>query len=205
MGIAVIGAGAVGRTLSDRLAAAGERVAVGARDPDAGGLRDRLAAEVSIATVRDAIAGADTVIVAIPGAAVPELAHDLGAELEDRLVVDATNDVGAGRTGALHHVAAWRQHAPRAQLARAFCTLGWENFAEPEFDGVRATLFWCGPTGGSGAEVERLVGAVGLEPQRIGGLEAADVLDGATRLWFQLALGEGLGRHLAFRQLRDPL
>jgi predicted dinucleotide-binding enzyme len=43
---------------------------------------------------------------------------------------------------------------------------------------------------------------MGLDPVRIGGLEAADVLDGATRLWFQLAFAQGMGRRTAYHLLR---
>jgi hypothetical protein len=37
---------------------------------------------------------------------------------------------------------------------------------------------------------------------RIGGIDAADTLDGVTRLWFQLAFAEGMGRRLGVRLLR---
>jgi 8-hydroxy-5-deazaflavin:NADPH oxidoreductase len=200
MRIAVIGSGNIGGALSGRLAAAGQEVTVGVRD---GGARDGLDERVAVASVTDAVAGAEAVIVAIPGGQVPAFAAAQGAALAGKLVIDATNDLSGGDDGSLGHMSAWAQHAPGASVARAFSTLGWENYRDPTVGGQTATLFWCGPDGERGDAVEGIVRAVGLDPVRIGGLDAAPTLDGMTRMWFQLVFTEKMGRRLAFRLLRD--
>jgi hypothetical protein len=201
MRIAVIGAGAIGRTLSARLAESGHDVTVGVRSPGSAA-RDELDARVGIAAVEEAIAAAEAVIVAIPGARIPEFAHEHGARVAGKVVIDTTNDLASGHAGSLNHVDAWEAAAPEASVARAFCSYGWENFADPVFAGTAATLFWCGPDGTAGDTVEAIVAAVGLEPVRIGDLTAAATLDGVARLWFQLAFTQGMGRHTALRLLR---
>lgn len=200
MQIAVIGAGSIGATLSHKLVQAGEQVSVGVRSPDRP--RDGLDPGARVATVEEALAGAEAVIVAIPGGQVPAFVSEHGSRLDGKVVLDASNDRGSA-DGSLHHLDAWRERSPGALVARAFCTVGWENFADPDFGGTTATLFWCGPDGAAGDTVEHVVAAVGLEPVRIGGTEAAGTLDGLTRLWFQLAFAQGLGRRLAFKLLRD--
>jgi predicted dinucleotide-binding enzyme len=200
MTIAVIGSGNIGGALSGRLAAAGQEVTVGVRD---GGARDGLDEGVSVASIGDAVAAAETVIVAIPGGAVPGFAGDQGAALAGKLVIDATNDLSGGDEGSLSHTAAWSELAPDAVVARAFSTLGFENYRNPTVAGQTATLFWCGPDGEHGDAVEAVIRAVGLDPVRIGGLEAAATLDGMTRMWFQLVFTQKMGRHLAFKLLRD--
>jgi 8-hydroxy-5-deazaflavin:NADPH oxidoreductase len=85
--------------------------------------------------------------------------------------------------------------------ARAFNSLGWENLADPDFDGTQADLLWCGPDGDPGALVERLITDVGLRPVRVGGLDQLSTVDMLASLWFALALGQGHGRHLAFKVL----
>jgi hypothetical protein len=202
MRIAVIGAGAIGRTLSGRLAGSGHDVTVGVRLPGSAA-RDELDARVGIAAVEEAIAAAEVVIVAIPGAHIPEFAREHGDRVAGKVVIDATNDLASGHAGCLNHVDAWEAAAPKANVARAFCSFGWENFAEPVFAGTAATLFWCGPDGLAGDTVEAIIAAVGLEPVRIGDLTAAATLDGVARLWFQLAFTQGMGRHIALRLLRD--
>ena len=89
-----------------------------------------------------ALATADVVLLATPGAAVPELLATHSAALDGRVVIDATNDVGDER---LHHAEAYAESAPGAPFVRAFNTLGYEMFAEPSVGGVVADLFWCGP------------------------------------------------------------
>jgi 8-hydroxy-5-deazaflavin:NADPH oxidoreductase len=200
--ITVVGAGAVGRALMSRLADAHE-VTLGARDP-AGESATAAAAElggrVRLASLDDALTGPDAVIVAIPGGQIPAFIAGSGDRLDGTLVIDASND--RTPSGALNHVADWQQQAPGAIVARAFCTLGWENVADPAYDGVPATMFWCGPDGDAAEAVETIVRDTGLDPVRIGGLEAADTLDGVTRLWFQLAFTQGMGRRIGFRLLR---
>jgi len=200
--ITVVGAGAVGRALMNRLADAHD-VTLGARDP-AGGSAAAAAAElggrVRVAALDEALAEADAAIVAIPGGQVPSFIAGSGGRLDGRLVIDATND--RTPSGALHHVPDWQRQAPGAVVARAFCTLGWENVGEPVYDGVPATMFWCGPDGEAGETVAAIIRDTGLDPVRIGGLEAADTLDGVTRLWFQLAFTQALGRRIGFRLLR---
>lgn len=203
--VAVVGSGGVGRAIAGRLAAAGRAVTFGVRDPGAPDVADALAqvgGGVTAATVAEAIEGADAVVVAIPGAAVPGFLAEHGARLADRLAVDASNDLSGGHAGSLHHLPEWAALAPGAQVARAFCTVGWENMADPDFDGTAASMFWCGPDGAAGDAVADLIRATGMDPVRVGGTAEADLLDGIARLWFRLAMGEGLGRRIAFRLLR---
>lgn len=200
MRIAVIGSGNIGGALSGRLAAAGHDVTVGVRD---GGAREGLDERVSVEPIAAAVGAAAAVIVAIPGGQVPAFAADHGAALAGKLVIDATNDLSGGDDGSLSHTAAWAELAPGATVARAFSTLGFENYRDPMVGGQTATLFWCGPDGEHGDAVETIVRAVGLDPFRIGGLEAAATLDGMTRVWFQLVFTQKLGRRLAFKLLRD--
>jgi predicted dinucleotide-binding enzyme len=202
MRITIVGAGSIGRALMQALSSSHE-LTLGARDPSAASadaVREQFGGDVAVRPPAEALTGADAVILAIPGGQVVAFIEEHGAALTGVLVIDATNDRQAD--GGLNHVADWQRLAPGAQVARAFCTVGWENIAEPSYDGVGATMFWCGPDGELGDRVAQIVADTGLDPLRIGGIDAADTLDGVTRLWFQLAFAEGMGRRLGFRLLR---
>lgn len=206
MQITVIGSGAVGRALIGRLAES-HRVTLGARDPMSDSARAAVAElgeGFAVAPVAKALAAAEVVVTAIPGAQVPAFAAEHGGALAGRLVIDASNDLSGGPGSPLHHVGEWQAAAPGAVLARAFCSMGWETIAEPAFSGEPATLFWCGPDGDRAAQVEAIGRDVGLAPVRIGDLAAADTLDGVARLWFQLAFAAGFGRRIGFRLLAAP-
>ena len=187
MRIAVIGAGNVGRTLGGAWTAAGHDVAYGVRRPG----------DPGTAAVPDAVASGDVVVLAVPGAAAKDVVASLGGELAGKVVVDATNDVrGSGKLHALDEL------ADGAHPVRAFNTLGWENFADPVFGGGTADLLYAAEEDVAKDTAETLIRDVGLEPVWVGGVDAFDVVDSVTRLWFTLALQRGLGRRLAFKVLR---
>jgi predicted dinucleotide-binding enzyme len=197
--VAVVGAGSVGRTLAGLLRAGGRDVVLGVRDPAAApaGWDGR------VLPVADAIDAAGVVVVAVPGAAVPALAAEHGARLAGRVVLDATNDMAGGRTGPLHHRDAWDEHAPGAAVFRAFCTLGWDTMARPVVAGERADLLYSGPDGAADDAARAVIGATGLRPVRVGGPGADALVDGATRLWFALAMRDGRRRRLALRVIEE--
>ena len=157
----------------------------------------QLRSEAGVQTLEAAITDAEVVLVAIPEANVPDFVADNRGFLGQALTIDATNDTAGGR---FHHLDVYQESVPEASVFRAFNTLGWENFADPEFDGVSADLFLSGPDAEERATVEGLLRDVGLLPIYVGSeVAGADLLDGLTRLWFTLALQRGFGRHLAFR------
>jgi 8-hydroxy-5-deazaflavin:NADPH oxidoreductase len=183
----VIGGGNIGTTIGEAWRRAGHEVAFASRSPE----------PPATVAIPDAIAGAEVVLLAVPGGAVPQLLADHGAALDGRVVIDATNDVGGER---LHHADAYASAAPGARFVRAFNTLGFEMFANPSIGGEVADLFWCGP---EDAGIEQLISDVGLRPVRLGDIDAVDVVDGAGRLWLTLVFRQGYPRRLAFRMLQD--
>lgn len=200
--IAVLGAGNIGGTLGKKWQAVGYHVRFGVRDPGgkhAQALSTELGDQATIGTIGDALQGSpDVVLVALPGGVVELIAQQYAAELNGRIILDAANRMGED---SLHNLAPFQQHAPQAQLYRAFNSLGWENFAEPTFDGIQADLFFCGPEGDARTTVEQLITAIGLRPVYLGGVEQMGLLDSISTLWFTLAFGQKKGRHLAFKVL----
>ena len=197
--VAVLGAGNIGATLAGTWADAGHAVVIGTRDPDGEGVRARAErVGASVATHADAVRDADVVLFALPGSAMEEATAALGHALDGKVVIDATNTLGGG---VMNSVAVITAHAPGAKVARAFNSLGWENFDQPDFGGVTADLLWCGPDGAAATLVEQLIADVGLRPVRVGGLDQLATVDTIASLWFALALGQGWGRQLAFKVL----
>ena len=192
MRIAVVGTGNIGTTLGAALANAGHDVAMGSRSPN--DAAPGVPPAVDIATALD---GADVVLLAIPARAVDDFLSAYAADIGGKLVIDATNNVGAASANAASAISA---SAPSARYVRAFNTLGWENFANPTFDGVAADLFFSAPTADREV-VERLITDIGLRPAYLGP-DKQDVVDSVLPLWFTLAQLRGQ-RHLAFRVLED--
>jgi hypothetical protein len=188
MRIGILGAGNVGRTLGAAWERAGHEVRYGSRAPSA---------DEASGTHADVAAWAEVVVFAVPGAGTGELARSIAGALAGKTVIDASNRVG-GTT--LHSLAEIGAAAPTAHLHRAFSTVGWEVMAEPRFGGEWSDLFYCGAEEDREI-VARLIETVGLRPIRVGGPEEVETVDGVARLWFALALRQGMGRHLGLRVL----
>jgi predicted dinucleotide-binding enzyme len=192
MRIAVIGTGNIGATLGRAFAAAGHEVRMGSRHPD-----DVSVEGASSTTVGAALDGADAVLLAVPADAVADFLGEHAGALAGKLVVDATNRMGAPVMNAAVEIA---DAAPGARYVRAFNSYGWENFAAPQFDGTAADLFFAAAEADRGA-AEELISSVGLRPAYLGAGQQ-DVVDRITAVWFALTRQVG-SRHVALRVLHD--
>jgi len=199
--VAVLGAGHIGGTLGQKWAAAGHKVAFGVTNPDgerARALRAELGSTVIIGLTADALASSDVVVMALPGNAMDEAIAKYAAQLDGKVIIDTANKMGGG---PMNSFATFQAYTPHAHICRAFNSLGWENFADPMFDGIQADLFYCSPEGDAREVVEQLITDVGLRPIRLGDVNQVGLVDSVSSLWFALALGQGKGRHLAFKVL----
>ena len=198
--IAVLGAGNIGGTLGRKWAAAGNSVTFGVAHPEsekAQALKTELGDQVGVTAIADALAGAEVVVFAVPGRAMAETIAANAATLGDKLVIDAANRMVEPVPSSRED---FRRHAPSVRYVRAFNTLGYENFADPLFDGVPADLLYTGPEADS-ALIEQLIGEIGLRPIRVGDADQTPLVDALLQLWFALAIQRGMGRHLAFKVL----
>jgi predicted dinucleotide-binding enzyme len=199
--IAVIGSGKIGGGLAKKWAAKGHAVTFGARSPSKPALVE-LAEQIG--AKRDEIEGAarhsEIVLFAIPGNEMAETLSRLGSLLNDKLVVDAANNVSAEH---MHSAVAVADAAPGAAYCRAFSCYGWEQIERPDFDGTQADGFYCGPDGAPRVTIEQLIADVGFRPVRVGGSEDVDVVDGLLRLWFTMVMKHGHSRRLAFKVLEE--
>jgi predicted dinucleotide-binding enzyme len=191
MEIAVVGTGFIGGVLGRALAGAGHDVTFASRHPE-----DDDAAAGSgarVASVHDALGGAEIIVLALPAVAVSDFVAGNGEALAGKLVIDTTNSMGepvANARGAL---------PGSVRYARAFNTLGGENTAEPIFGDVQADMFFSAPENDR-STVEAVISGVGLRPVFVGE-DQEQLVDGLFRLWVALALTQGRGRRIAFKLL----
>lgn len=191
MKIAIIGTGFIGSTLGRALSGSGHQVTYGSRHVD----DDEVAAGTTarVSRVDEALREAEVIILAIPGAAVADLTAEEGSAMAGKLVIDATNQMGADVANA-------RASLPSSvRYARAFNTLGGENLADPLFADGRADMFFSSPDGDR-STVEETIEGVGLRPVYVGEDQEA-LIDALFQLWIALAIRQGRGRRLALRLL----
>ena len=204
MKIGVIGAGNVGTALGRSLAAAGHEVIYGLR-PGSLPSEDTTHERASTASVREAIAASDVLLLATPWAKTEAALTEAG-DLGGRPLLDATNPIGAGM--ALTHAGqdsggeAVQRWAKSARVVKIFNTTGRENMLSPRFGEQRALMLACSDDSEALDIAVRLASDIGFEALPLGPLKNARILEPFGRVWIELALVRGQGRGIAFGLLR---
>jgi 8-hydroxy-5-deazaflavin:NADPH oxidoreductase len=195
MRIAIIGAGNVGGGLASAFSAVGHEVVLGVRDPESTRTLAALAevAEATAASPSDAVAGADVVVFALRPAGLAATVAELGS-LDGRVVIDAMNrfDGDPQRSTAEDLVAL----LPGARVAKAFNTIGAENYATARDRRVPAAMFVAGDDPEAKRIALDLAAQVGFRPEDAGPLANARILEDMVRVW--LVLAQAHGRTVAF-------
>lgn len=188
MTTAIIGVGQIGSGLARDLVRGGERVVLAARDQShAHALAGELGDRATAAPVREAIADADVVVLAIwldqSRALMPQIA-DL---LEDKVVVDPSNPIGFDK-GQVHRTLPEGTSAGSvvagllptgAQFVKAFGSLGAASLAnDANRSPRRAVLFYATDDDGAADTTERLITAAGFDPVKVGGIKDAGRIEG---------------------------
>jgi hypothetical protein len=213
MRITVIGAGNVGGTLGRRWAELGHDVTFGLRNPTAGaaGVKGggELPRRARVASIAEAIAGAEALLLATPWEATLDAVRALGA-LDGVIVMDATNPLGPGLTlQAGPHCESGAEQVqaliPKARVVKAFSTTGYNNMADPSYDGAPTAMFYAGDDAAAKRTVHELISMLGFEAIDAGPLRRSRELEHLAALWIALAAGIGvkaMGREIAFRLVR---
>jgi NADPH-dependent F420 reductase len=193
MNIAIIGAGTVGRALATSLSQAGHRVVLASRDPKHA---DEVAAATNAAgaaSVRDAAAEADLVILAVPFASVRDVVAEIREVVVGKPVVDVSNRMSFGPAGVeidtsssnTEELAAW---LPGAHVVKACNTVFASNQSDPNLDGVQLDGFVAGDDVEAKTAVMELVESIGLNPIDAGPLVRARQLEAMAFLNIALQL-----------------
>lgn len=196
--ITIVGAGSVGTALGAGFTRVGHDVTYAVRNP----ADPKHAALPRVASLADATAGAQVVVLAIPADAVattvPALALSPG-----QVVIDATNAVrtpvpdGHPTMGAF--VAALVPDG--VAVAKAFNTVGAEHLGDGSTAVGRVFL----PVAGDDTAADialQLADGLGFEAVSLGGREQFTMMEDHARLWIHLAFGRGWGRQFAFTVIR---
>lgn len=208
MKIAIIGTGNVGGTLGSRWANNGHQVVFGTRSPNSEKVQKLLesAGENSRAeSASKATAGADVVVIAVPWN-VTQATIEAAGDLTGKIVVDCTNPVAPGlqlalgtTTSGSEQVAEW---AKGGRVVKAFNTTGWENMADPIYDGDPTLMLICGDDADAKTAVAKLTETLGFDVVDLGPLNTSRLLEPFALVWIRLAMVQGLGRDIAFKLVR---
>ena len=204
MRLGIVGAGHVGGTLGRLFESQGHDVRFGVRDPgreSGGGLpHDRMG------TVADVASFGDVIILATPWDATPDALRAAGP-LTGKTVIDCTNPLlpdlsglSIGTTTSAGEEVA--RLIPAARIVKCFNTLGYSNFAHPDFNGTKASMFYCGDDAGAKQIVAELGNQLGFDMIDAGPLSQSRWLEAMAMLWISMAYKYGGSPRSAFKLLR---
>ena len=190
MTTAIVGVGNIGGAVARHLVAGGESVVLAAKDQTrAEALAKELGPLARAASVQDAVADADAVVLALWLDAIKELVPRYARLFEDKVVVDPSNPIAFDAKGQITRTLPERESAGSvvaallpagAHYVKAFGTLGADALAgnanrEPR----RAVLFYATDDDIAATTIERLIRAAGFDPVRyrllLGGICALHV------------------------------
>lgn len=188
MATAIIGVGNLGSAVARHLVAGDESVVLAAADEaHAKALADELGPNASAASVEDAIAGADVVVLAIWLDQSKELVPSQTRLLENKVVVDPSNPIGFDESGQLIRTLPEGQSSGSvvagllpagAHYVKAFGTLGAGQLATGANNEPRIVLFYATDDDAAEATAQRLIRAAGFEPLKVGGVFDAGRIEG---------------------------
>jgi 8-hydroxy-5-deazaflavin:NADPH oxidoreductase len=185
MRIGVIGAGHGGNCARQAVKANHEVMLSFARDPSKlAQLASELGDRASAGTAADAVAFGEVVILSVPWGAIPEALAQAG-ELSGKMVVDTTNQFGAGaKPQAGHTAASFNAHRMRgARYVKSFNTLTarFQEQAADREESDRVVQWISGDDPAAKALVAGLIEEMGYVPVDLGGTEACAVMEAPRR------------------------
>ena len=180
--IGIVGAGKIGSTFATLWSKAGYEVLISSRHPEElKGLVESLGPKAKAGTPADAIAFADTVLIAVPYKAYPDLRKEHGEALTGKVVIDAGNATKA-RDGEVYDevekegiAAVSRKYLDGARIVRGFNAANYKVF---EKNAGRPAPRMAVPIAGDDPKAietaKTLVTDAGFDPVVVGDLKAAD-------------------------------
>jgi len=189
MTTAIIGTGVIGSVIARQLASGGETLRLASADTESA---RTLAAQIGRAAVvaagnRDALQGADAVVLALRFTVLKGVIDEIAGPLAGKLVVVPSNPVTSDADGNISRVlpegrssgevvAGWLPAG--ARLAMAFGTLPADLFESSSNRSPEpAVLFYVTDDDRAGEKAERLIRMAGFEPVKAGGLKQSGRLE----------------------------
>jgi len=215
MATAIVGTGGLGSVIARQLAAGGETLRLSSADNESA---RTLAAQIGRAGVvatgnRDALQGADAVILALRFTVLKGVIDEIAGLFADKLVVVPSNPLTLDAHGNVIRVLPEGQSSGKvvagwlptgARLAMAFGSLRADLFVSASSRSPEpAVLFYVTDDDRAGEEVERLIRTAGFEPVKAGGIEQSGRLEVGGDL-HDLVVGLAEARSLTGRPNISP-
>jgi predicted dinucleotide-binding enzyme len=211
--VGIIGSGIVGQTLANGFIKHGYEVTIGTNTPaKREELTSRTNGQATVGSFEDAARFGEIVVLTTKGSAAEAALRAAGIDnLRGKTVIDTTNPIADAPpvNGVLQYFTSQNESlmerlqrlAPEARLVKSFSCVGNAFMVNPDFSGLRPTMFICGDDDGAKDEVRRILDRFGFEVEDMGTVEAARAIEPLCILWCIPGLRSNRWTH-AFKLLK---
>ena len=210
--IGILGSGMVAQALGSGFVKHGCKVTMGTRD--SGKLSDwkaKAGGSASVGTFSDAAKTGEILVLAVKATIASEVLELAGPKnLHGKTVIDTTNPIAdlAPMNGVLQYFTSYNEslmeklqkQVPGANFVKAFSCAGNAFMVNPDFGGIKPTMFICGNNDIAKNQVRDILTTFGWEIEDMGMVEAARAIEPLAMLWCIPGLRENRWTH-AFKLL----
>lgn len=204
MKIAIIGSGNVGGALATAWSKKGHQIFIGVRDTNNfKGKELHSNANTQVLPIKEAVKNCDVILLATPAMMAVEVTLSLG-DTSGKIIIDAANIVmGRGPQGFTNVSDAILANTNTKDVVKCFNTTGFNNMANPVYNGVAVDMFMCGDSEKGKAVARELALDAGFaECYNVGGNDKFQLMEQFAFFWINLAMFQGQGREMAFKLLK---
>lgn len=193
--IGIMGSGEVGQTLAEGFLKYGYKVCIGTGHPDKlSEWRSQLGENLSVGSFADAAEFGEILVLAVKGdAAMTVLDSVDSTDVDGKTIIDTTNPIEAAPPdhGVLKFFTSVNQSLmevlqkahPNAHFVKAYNSVGASLMINPDFGGIKPTMFICGNSSEAKKEVTEINTLFGFDTEDMGGVEAARAIEPLCLLW----------------------
>jgi len=193
--VGIIGSGSVGTTLANGFLKHGYEVTVGTRSAaKRDDLKSKTGGKASIGSFEDAAKFGEIVVLAVKGTVAEPTVRSLAqGPLKGKIVIDATNPIADAPpvNGVIRFFTSLDESlmerlqklAPETHFVKAFNSVGNALMVNPDFHGIKPTMFMCGNNDEARREVKTILEQFGFEVEDLGKAEAARAIEPLCMLW----------------------
>jgi hypothetical protein len=193
--IGILGSGVVGQALAKGFIKYGYEVMLGTNNIEKHEeLRDKTEGKAQIGNFVDTAKFGDIVVLAVKGGAAEEALKLAGPEnLKGKTVIDATNPIADEppvnavlkffTTLDESLMERLQKLVPEAKFVKAFSCVGNAFMVDPDFGGIKPTMFIAGNSETAKEEVKSILDKFGWETEDMGHVEAARAIEPLCILW----------------------
>jgi len=193
--IGIVGSGIVGQKLANGFVKHGYDVMIATNTASKREeLKSKTNGRTKIGSFEDAAKFGEVIVLATKGAAAEAALKAAGmANLKGKTVIDTTNPIADAPPvhGVLQYFTSQNESlmerlqklAPEARFVKCFSCIGNAFMVNPDFNGIKPTMFICGNHDGAKSEVKTILDQFGFDVADMGAVEGARAIEPLCILW----------------------